>query len=86
MTTTTATTRTIATDDDVDDTGQDNDADGNGDSAGDDASSTTSDKGDNRNRDNGEDACYRRQQRLCISDGNDTGSTSALTAGGRVIK
>jgi hypothetical protein len=48
---------TIATDNDVDDTGRDDDAAYNNDNTGNDASSTTSDEGDNRNHDNGEDAC-----------------------------
>jgi hypothetical protein len=50
----------IATDDDVDDTGRDGDDDDN-DDAGNNASSTMSDEGDNRNRDNGEDACASLQ-------------------------
>ena len=68
----TATTMTIAMDDDIDDTRQDdNDDDGDhDDDAGDEASSTTSDEGDNHNRDNGKDAYaltattpgHRRQQ------------------------
>ena len=61
--TTTATTTMIAADDDDDDTGQDDDDDDD-DDVGDDASSSTmSNEGDNRNRDNGEDACASRPWR-----------------------
>ncbi len=55
--TTMATTTTIVTDDDVDDTARDDDADDNDDDVGNDASSMMSNEGDNRNHDNGKDAC-----------------------------
>ncbi len=54
----TATTMTIAMDDNIDDTGRDDNDDNSNhdDDAGNEASSTTSNEGDNRNRDNGKDA------------------------------
>ncbi len=52
----TETMTTIAMDDDVDDTGRDDNANDDDDNAGNDASTITSNKGDNRNRDNGKDA------------------------------
>jgi hypothetical protein len=66
MTTTTATTTMIAMDDDNDNTRRDDDDDDDDDEdAGDGAtsSSTMSNKGDNRNCDNSEDACASRQFR-----------------------
>jgi hypothetical protein len=64
MKTTTATTTMIATDDNDDDIGRDDDDDDDDDDdAVDDATSsnTMSNEGDNRNCDNGEDACTLRQ-------------------------
>jgi len=79
----TATTTTIATDDDIDDTGRDNDNDHDdyNDDAGDDTSSMTIAIATTAKM-----PAHQWQRCLGIDDGIDTVSTSSLAAGGRVIK
>ena len=74
-------TTRIARDEDVDVTGRDDNNDDDDDDAGDDASYTTSDEGDNRDAAIAIATPHRRQRRLCIGKGEDTGSASSLAAG-----
>ena len=53
------------------------DINGDDDDEGNDASLTTSDKGDNCNRDNGKDTCTLTTQCLCIGGDNNTTSREA---------